>query len=184
MPYTTYQLGEMTVAAANRYGLNPRIAVEQIRQESSFNPNATGPLTKYGTAKGLAQFIDDTWRRYGSGSPYDPAAALDAYGKYMSFLLRRYNGNYSFALAAYNAGEGNVDKYGGIPPFAQTQNYVREILARAAQPAASGSPGSSSPGSGISAGIPAGVIPSSWPGWATAAVVVVAGLFVVNLVTD
>lgn len=180
MEYTTYQLGEMTVAAATRYGINSRIAVEQIRQESGFNPTAVGPPTRYGTAKGMAQFIDDTWRRYGSGSPFDPPAALEAYGKYMSFLLRRYNGNYSFALAAYNAGEGNVDKYGGIPPFAQTQNYVREILARAGQPAGSGSPAPTAP-TGI---IPAGIIPASWPGWATAAVVVVAGLVIIRVITD
>lgn len=135
MLYTTYQLGEMTVAAAQKYGIDPRIAVEQIRQESSFNPNATGPATRYGTAKGIAQFIDATARDYGLTNPYDPALALDAYGRYMRDLLRMFGGDYRKALAGYNAGPGNVRKYNGVPPFRETQNYVSSILSRAGRAA-------------------------------------------------
>lgn len=122
---------QMVIEAARRHGLDERIALAQIKQESGFNPRATGPATKYGTAKGVAQFIDPTARRYGVSDAYDPAQALEGWGKYMSFLLRRYDGNYALALAAYNAGEGNVDKHKGVPPFRETQNYVRVILGNA-----------------------------------------------------
>jgi len=127
MAYTAYELGEMVANAASAAGINPRIAVEQIRQESSFNPNARSSAG----AQGLAQFMPGTWARFGSGSPYDPVAAINAYVRYMGFLLNRYGGDYAKALAAYNAGEGNVDKYGGVPPFAETRNYVNKILSAA-----------------------------------------------------
>lgn len=115
-------------AAADRYGIDRGVALAQIRQESGCNPNAVGPMTRYGTAKGMAQFIDGTWAQYGSGSQFNPDSALDAWGRYMRSLLDKYNGNYSNALAAYNAGPGNVDKYGGVPPFQQTTDYVARIL--------------------------------------------------------
>jgi hypothetical protein len=78
---------------------------------------------------GLGQFMPETWKEYGQGAdPYDPAASLDASARYMRDLLKRYNGDYTLALAAYNAGMGNVDKHGGVPPFKETQNYVETIL--------------------------------------------------------
>ncbi len=142
--YTKSQLVEMTRAAARRYGIREDIAVAQIQAESSFNPNARSGAN----AQGIAQFIPGTWARFGTGSPYDPVAALEAWGKYMSFLLRRFNGNYSFALAGYNAGEGNVDKYKGVPPFAETRNYVKKILGNAGVTTSSG------PGQGIVPTVP------------------------------
>src|SRR5262249_53017658 len=105
----------------------PTIALAQAYTESRLNPNAVSGAG----AQGLWQFIPGTWQRFGSGSPFDPVAATSAWCRYMSYLLNLFNRNISLALAGYNAGEGNVRKYGGIPPFAETRNYVSMILAGA-----------------------------------------------------
>ena len=109
--------------AAARYGIDPDIYVRQITQESGFNPNATSPAG----AQGIAQFMPGTAQGLGLKNPYDPVSALDAGAKHMAALLRNL-GSYPLALAGYNAGAGNVKKYGGIPPFKETQNYVKAIL--------------------------------------------------------
>jgi peptidoglycan DL-endopeptidase CwlO len=134
---------------AAQYGLPVAIIREQIRQESGFNPQAVGPETRFGRAKGMAQFIDDTWKRYGRGaSPFDPTAAADANARYMRDLLGEF-GRIDLALAAYNAGPGNVRKFGGIPPFNETQNYVRAILSRAGEASAPSPVGTTPPAPGI-----------------------------------
>lgn len=109
--------------AAARYGIDPDIYVRQINQESGFNPHAVSPAG----AQGIAQFMPATARGIGLTDPFDPLASLDAGAKHMSALLRNL-GSYQLALAGYNAGAGNVKKYGGIPPFKETQNYVKAIL--------------------------------------------------------
>lgn len=113
------------------YGLLMGIA----QTESSFNPAAVGPKTKYGTPKGMFQMIDSTARRYGVQDQFDPAQEADGAARYLSDLMKRYNGNAKLAAAAYNAGEGNVDKYlsGRAPLPAQTQDYVPKVLGHAAQ---------------------------------------------------
>lgn len=117
---------ELARQAALRYGYSPPVYLRQIRQESAWNPKATSPKG----AMGLAQFMPETWKEWGQGKdPYDPEASLDAGARYMAHLLERYNGDYKLALAAYNAGMGNVDKHGGVPPFKETQSYVENILA-------------------------------------------------------
>lgn len=109
--------------AAARYGLDPAIFVRQIDQESGFNPRAISPAG----AQGIAQFMPGTARGVGLKDPFEPVSALDASAKHMAALLRNL-GSYPLALAGYNAGAGAVQKYGGIPPYKETQNYVRAIL--------------------------------------------------------
>lgn len=82
----------------------------------------------FGTgARGLTQVMPATGKRFGINFN-DPASQIHVQAKYMRWLLKRYDGNIAFALAGYNAGEGNVDKYKGIPPFKETKNYVSKIL--------------------------------------------------------
>lgn len=107
--------------------ITPRLLAAQARAESSFNPRAVGPMTKDGTAKGLTQFIDSSWRRWGEGSVFDPNQAIKAQARYMCALTKKYGGSTTLALAAYNAGSGNVSKYGGVPPFRETIGYIQKI---------------------------------------------------------
>jgi soluble lytic murein transglycosylase-like protein len=114
---------------AKRFGIDESIAVAQIKQESGFNPNARSSAG----ALGVAQFMPATARRFGLTNPRDPRAAMDAWGKYMTFLLKKFGGDYRLALAGYNAGEGNVMKHKGVPPFKETRNYVARIMSQAKQ---------------------------------------------------
>jgi soluble lytic murein transglycosylase-like protein/ribosomal protein S18 acetylase RimI-like enzyme len=114
--------------AAQRAGIDPDIFVRQIEQESGFDPAAKSPAG----AQGIAQFMPGT----AAGlklDPSDPYASLDAAAQLDAQNLAKYGGDYAKALAAYNAGGGNVDKYGGVPPFAETQDYVKTILGGAKQ---------------------------------------------------
>ncbi len=97
-----------------------------IWQESKYDANARSPVG----AQGLMQLMPATARRFGCNNIGNPAANVAAGTKYLSWLLKRFAGNIELALAAYNAGEGSVDKYHGIPPFNETQNYVRIITTR------------------------------------------------------
>jgi len=113
---------------ANRYGIPVNIGIWQIWQESRFNPNVCSGKN----ACGIAQFIPATAQRFGVNRN-DIDSSLDGWGRYMAWLLRQpyINGKIELALAGYNAGEGSVKKYKGIPPFTETRNYVKTIMANA-----------------------------------------------------
>jgi len=96
-----------------------------IHTESGFNPRA---CSKPG-AQGLMQLMPATAGMYGVNDAYNPSENIKAGTRHIKYLIDRYN-NLELALAAYNAGEGNVKKYGGIPPFAETQDYVKRVLSR------------------------------------------------------
>jgi soluble lytic murein transglycosylase-like protein len=125
---------QMARQAAQQNGLDPDIFVRQLTQESGlqpYNPDGTVKTSPAG-ARGVAQFMPDTARGLGI-NPDDPNQAIPAAAQYMAGLLKQNGGDYSRALAAYNAGQGNVDKFGGVPPFAETQKYVSNILSGAGQ---------------------------------------------------
>ena len=113
-----------------RYGVDPYLVYCVVRQESGFRSTATSAVG----AMGLMQLMPGTAARYGVSNPYDPAQSIMGGTRYLADLLRLFRGRVDLALAGYNAGEGAVMKYGNrVPPYAETQNYVRTIGARYAQ---------------------------------------------------
>ena len=133
-------------SSSSRYGLDPQLLRILCFIESRYRLDAISPKG----ARGPMQFMPDTASRYGLSNPHDPQQAIDAAGRYLRDLLRRFGGRTDLALAAYNAGEGTVESFrtgrplvlptgkiinsrgqitGGIPPYRETQQYVRSIIA-------------------------------------------------------
>ena len=112
--------------AAQQHGVSEGLVKAIMHTESGFNINARSPVG----AQGLMQLMPATARRFNVSNAYDPQQNIFGGVKYLSWLLKRFNGDTRLAIAAYNAGEGNVDKYGGIPPFRETQDYVRRVTSR------------------------------------------------------
>lgn len=110
--------------ASEAYGVSTTILKSIAKAESNFNPSAVSSAG----AVGIMQLMPATAASLGVSNSYDARENILGGAKYISQLLSRYQGNISLALAAYNAGCGNVDKYGGIPPFTETQNYVKKVL--------------------------------------------------------
>lgn len=142
---TRDELIQMVREIADAYGIDQRIALAQIQQESSFNPNAVSPSG----ARGIAQFMPGTWPRYGTNDfndAFDPFLALTAWAAYMNDLLAMFGGRYDIALAGYNSGENRAEyqaaarenraiNWSVLPARVQTETwpYVERILANASQ---------------------------------------------------
>jgi soluble lytic murein transglycosylase-like protein len=116
-------------AAAARNGVDPKLLTGLIRAESNFNPKATSPAG----AQGLTQLMPATAAGLGVTNPLDPAQAIEGGARYLRQQLDRFGGDASKALAAYNAGPGAVERFGGVPPYAETQDYVRKVQSYAAE---------------------------------------------------
>ncbi|HKP36784.1 MAG TPA: lytic transglycosylase domain-containing protein [Pyrinomonadaceae bacterium] len=120
------QLDRIIFEVGEKQGVDPRFIHAVIWQESKYQTKALS----HAGAQGLMQLIPATAKRFGCDDPNDPVENITAGTKYLSWLLKRFSGNVELALAAYNAGEGAVDKYDGIPPYNETQNYVKIISRR------------------------------------------------------
>jgi soluble lytic murein transglycosylase-like protein len=120
------ELDQLIARIGEQEGIDPRFIHAVIWQESKYNAGARS----HAGAQGLMQLMPATARRFGCRNPQNPAENIAAGTKYLSWLLKRFEGNVELALAGYNAGEGSVDKYNGIPPYRETQNYVKIISSR------------------------------------------------------
>jgi soluble lytic murein transglycosylase-like protein len=126
LPAGTPYASEIT-AAAKANGLDPALLAGLIKQESGFNPTAGSPAG----ARGLAQLMPATAAGLGVTNVLDPVQSINGGAKYLKQQLDTFGGDVAKALAAYNAGPGAVQRFGGIPPYAETQNYVRIVQANA-----------------------------------------------------
>jgi soluble lytic murein transglycosylase-like protein len=108
---------------ADEQGVESQLVHSVIRAESNYNSNAVSPKG----AQGIMQLIPATAHRFGVTNTFDPRENIQGGVRYLRFLLDYYKGDYAKSIAAYNAGEGAVDKYNGVPPYAETQNYVYRV---------------------------------------------------------
>lgn len=127
----TVGLDNLVRQAGERHNVDPGLIQAVIRQESAYNPFA---VSRKG-ALGLMQLMPFTAKRFGVKDVFDPAENVDGGVKYLRYLLDRYDGDHELTLAAYNAGEGAVDRYSGVPPYEETQDYVERVSRWLAEPA-------------------------------------------------
>jgi hypothetical protein len=124
LPPEKQRLAELAHRLAIMYDVEPRLALAVITVESNFEPRAQSPKN----ARGLMQLIPETAERFGVRNVFDPAENVRGGLAYLRWLLAYYRGRVALAAAAYNAGEGAVDRHRGVPPYPETQNYVRRIV--------------------------------------------------------
>jgi hypothetical protein len=129
-PLAPVPYGDLIDQAAARAGIDARLVRALIQVESAYQPGARSLKG----AMGLMQLMPETARRYAVSNPYDPGANIDAGTRHLKSLLERFD--VSLALAAYNAGEAAVERFGGIPPYPETRSYVRQVLQLAGSVAA------------------------------------------------
>lgn len=123
-PIPPAQIDSLVAANAGRFGVDPSLVKAIIANESGFNANATSSVG----AQGLMQLMPATAASLGVGDSYNPAENVAGGTRYLRGLLDRFGGDTRLAVAAYNAGPGAVEKYGDVPPYTETQNYVQNVL--------------------------------------------------------
>ncbi len=171
------QIRERIIHYADMYGIDRSVAIWQIWQENRFRSSGCSGAG----ACGIAQFMPATAERFGVDRS-DIESSLNGWGRYMRWLLDRsyIAGDIRLALGGYNAGEGRIQQYGGLPPFSETQNYVRDIMANAAiSPVGIGSGSMSEPGA-----IATGFLPTSGPSTQTMMLYGLGFLLVFLLIDD
>jgi soluble lytic murein transglycosylase-like protein len=122
-------VNKLVDSIARQHDLEPSLVDSVIRVESNYNTNAVSPAG----AMGLMQLIPSTARRFGVNDTFHPQQNIEGGVRYLKYLMELYHGDERLALAAYNAGEGAVAKYKGIPPYPETQNYVYQVGKRLGQ---------------------------------------------------
>ena len=116
--------GSLIYTKAKKYDVDPALVAAVIEQESRFKAGAKSPVG----ARGLMQLMPRTGKWMGARNLYDPEQNIDAGVKYIAYLDKRFNGDLKKIVAAYNGGEGNVKRYGGVPPFRETRTYVKKVF--------------------------------------------------------
>ena len=124
LPKAKREIGRLVVSLAPKYNIDPALALAIASTESNFDPAAASPKS----ALGVMQLIPETAERFNVKDAFDPAQNIKGGLAYLRWLLAYFEGNVALAAAGYNAGEGAVDRYGGIPPYRETRNYVQRIL--------------------------------------------------------
>lgn len=121
---STAAIEKMLYLAANKYGVDPKLAIAVAKTESGLSPEAVSPAG----AVGVMQLMPDTAKALGVRDIQDPRENVDGGVRYLKDLLTMFHGDTNKALAAYNAGPQAVQSYGGVPPYSETQNYVSKVL--------------------------------------------------------